>query len=409
MGLMDKFRKKTKNAFGVKVVKDFDNDEFFGSTNFIESIYNMIANEFAKVDFYVYKKTVEDGTVKYDYDVDSGLNDVFGVRSNELLTPYDFKAVMAYQLMKYGNALAEVVRDRKGRIIKLIPYNLAEYTFGNGYELLNGKMVLHLQRRLNSENPLNTKKNDVEDIYIYYDDLIHLRLSSNNVFNGDLNNFLSSSLAVKVVDSQLNAILNDIADNRRLIGYVTQGRSLNTNVNPNDVLSAEEIKLKKQDELNRRFKEAKKVAVLDAGETFQEFRTNFSHISEGQFKEVKKILFDLQGINEDVLNGKATAQEMELFFSKCIRPIAIKMQEEVTYKCLTRTARTQGAVFDYTRNVYEYVDITKASDSAYKQADVMSKNTRRKMILDLPPIDDGEKIYDNLNFTQQESLKGGDE
>lgn len=419
MNLKKMLKFNTGNKIGVKVVTS-NNDVYTNKTYILEAVYNFIANEFAKLDFYVYKETLNKDKVKeYDFLEGNSLNECLQIRANETLTPYDFKQIMAYQLLKYGNALAEIVRNEKGQIIKFIPYNLEEYSFGNGYQLLNGRLVLHLKHTYNPDNPFTKNaKNITDDIYLDYNDLIHLRLQPNSLFDGDLNNFLGiDNPAVQVVDKQLNAIINDLADNRRLKGYVTQGKAslaaLDNSLNSNS------SKVNKSKEISNRFREADDVVVFDSGENFQEFKTNFTHINEQQFQEVKKLLFDLKGINEGVLNGDADSQKMEVFFSKTIKPIAIKFKEEIAYKCLTKTSRTQGYKIDFERNVFEYAGVSEVSGAIYKYADKTSKNETRRDALYKRPINNGDVIYDNLNFkptdehvkevAQEEILKkGGD-
>lgn len=101
------------------------------TTPIMEEIYTTVASEFAKLD--LMHVTVKDGQYKLNRDTE--LNYLVSERPNELQTKWDFMFTMMYQLFKYGNALAYLHRDRKGNVTSIEPINVADYSFGNGYQI----------------------------------------------------------------------------------------------------------------------------------------------------------------------------------------------------------------------------------------------------------------------------------
>ena len=65
----------------------------------------------------------------------------------------------------------------------------------------------------------------------------------------------------------------------------------------------------------------------------------------------------------------------------------------------------EGKKIDFRRNPFEYVSITKAIDCAYKGAMYATKNEMRKMLFKFGPLEGGDELLDNLNFTTKEGNK----
>lgn len=143
--------------------------------------------------------------------------------------------------------------------------------------------------------------------------------------------------------------------------------------------------------------------VLDSGENFQEFKQNFNHLNGEQFKTVKELLFDLYGINQDILNCKASTREMELFFVTKVQPLVEKFVEEINYKCLSPKARTKGYKFQFVRNIFEFLPVDKAVDSVYKSQHNLTQNEIRHDVFKKPAIEGGDELLNNLNFASKDS------
>lgn len=357
----------------------------------IENVYKTFASEFSKLDFFVYREYIENEKIKYDQLEKDHLNEVLGLRTNPFLTANDFKYIMAYQYSKYGKAMAVINRDRNGNVQDIVPIDMNNYEFGHGYALENGEIILKARKKTTSKIELFLMK-----------DILFLRENPNDIFNGDRSTLDDSTFTLtRIFDTQLNVLLNEMIQSGEIRGIVKVGSSSLGGLNQS--LMGKEKKVSKQDEITERIKKANGgILVLDAGEEWQEIKAPFRTLSKDEQDNLIKYIYSFKGVNEKVINGTANEDEMEVYFNKIIAPFAEKFNEELNYKCLSKTARSQGKKIDCRRNPFEYISITKAMDSAYKGAMFTTKNEMRKMVFKFGPIDGGDVLQENLNFTVKE-------
>lgn len=363
---------------------------FGTSTPIMEEVYSTIASEFAKIDLrHVIKK---DG---YEYRNDK-LNYVVSERPNPYQTKYDFLFTMAYQRFKYGNALAILERDKNGFVTRIDPVNVNDYLFGNGYQIDEDTILLKFK---------NVRTNKIE--LINYEDIVHLRLNPNNIFVGDLFNGMEDSKPfINLIDAGLNSLISELKNNGTVRGIIQVGSSA---MGLSKTMANQETKISKQEEIVDRIKATKGgILVLDAGEEWKSLSSPFESTSTKDIDNYINLLLQFNGINKAVVEGTATEEQMEVFFSKTIVPLIEQFISEINYKTFSSTAITQGHRIEYYRNPFEFVSITKAIDVAYKSIQDTTRNERREMIYKLPPDPSPEsnKFMDNKNF---ENTKGEDD
>lgn len=366
---------------------------FSQSTPILEQIYSTIANEYAKLDYrHVIDRNGDYRTVKDDLDY------LISERPNELQTKFDFFYTMIYQLYKYGNALAFIRRDARGNCIALEPLNVCDYELGNGYAFENGTVLL--KYRSISDNTA---------LFIDYKNIIHLRLNPNDVFNGDLYSGIDNTKVItEVIDKSLNSLINELTQSGTVRGIIKVGNAGigYSNGFANRAMMNQDTKIDKQKEIIERIKknEGSGILVLDAGEEWQSLNTPFTSVSTDQLDKYIQLLFQFYGVSKKVVNGEATAEEMEIFFNKTIAPRIDQMLAEMNYKVFKKTSRTQGHRFEYFRNAFEYLPLDKAIDTAYKGIQDTTTNERRKLIYHLPPIEGGDEVMRNKNFEPLDAL-----
>lgn len=352
------------------------------TTPIMEEVYSTIANEFAKIDLiHIIDK---DGNYKR---VDDNLNYILSERPNRYQTAFDFKFTMMYQLLKYGNAMAFINRDSKGRAISIDPINVMDYEFGGGYQI-DDDLVLYKLR--------NPKTNSIE--LVDYRNLIHLRLNPNNIFYGDIFSGISfAKVITDLIDASLGSAIRELQDNGSVRGVITIGSSASGFANATMV--NDEAKKSKQAEIINRIKSTKGgILVLDAGEQWQSLSSPFETTSSQDIDKYISMLLQFNGINEKVVNGTATEEEMEVFYNKTVMPRVEQFIAELNYKIFNKTSITQGHRIEFYRNPFEYVSVYKAIDIAYKGAMDTTTNERRRMIYHLPPVENGDILMTNKNF-----------
>lgn len=355
---------------------------FTPTTPIMEEVYSTIANEFAKIDLiHVIDKEDEYKRVR------DNLNYLLDERPNAYQTSFDFKYTMMYQLLKYGNALAFIHRDNKGRVIGIDPINVMDYQFGGGYQIEEDLVLFKLK---------NTKNQNIE--LIDYRNLIHLRLNPNNIFYGDMFSGISfTKVITDLIDASLGSAIRELQDNGSVRGIITIGKSASGFAN--GTLADNDAKKSKQAEIINRIKSTKGgVLVLDAGEEWQSLSSPFTTTSSEDIDRYISMLLQFNGINKKVVNGTATEEEMEVFYAKTVMPRIEQFVSELNYKIFMKTSISQGHRIEYFKNPFEYVSVSKAVDIAYKASMDTTTNERRRMIYKLPPVENGDVLMMNKNF-----------
>lgn len=352
------------------------------TTPIIEEVYSTIANEFAKVD--LLHCIDKEGDYKRVYD---NLNYILSERPNRFQTSFDFKYTMMYQLLKYGNAIAFINRDNKGRAISIDPVNVLDYQFGGGYQITEDLILFKLK---------NNKTQNIE--LVDYQNLIHLRLNPNNIFYGDIFSGITfTKVITDIIDASLGSAIKELQESGSVRGVITIGKASTGFANA--TMLNDEKKINKQQEIINRIKATKGgILVLDAGEEWQSLSSPFSTASSDKIDKYIDLLLQFYGINKKVVDGTATGDEMEVFYNKTILPRIEQFISELNYKIFNKTSITQGHRIDYFRNPFEYVSTEKAIDIAYKGIQDTTTNERRRWIYKLPPVEDGDKMMVNKNF-----------
>lgn len=351
----------------------------------MESVYRTIAQEFAKID--LQHVTIKDGAYKLNRN--SRLNYLISERPNPLQSKFDFLFTMMYQLARYGNAVAYIYRDKNGQVTSIEPINVADYEFGNGYDLGEGMVLMKYKNTLSGMIEL-----------VDYRNVIHLRANPNNIFYGDLFSD-SPQIFVDLVDAGLQSLIKELRENGTVRGIIQIGGAATGYARgvATRVLAGQEEKVTKQEEIIERIKKTKGgILVLDAGEEWKTLGNPFSTTSTADINKYIDLLYQFNGINGKVVDGTANADHMEVFFQKTIRPRIEQFVSELNYKVFSRTALTQGQRIEYYRNPFEYVPIDRAIDVAYKAHNDLTTNELRTLVYKLPPIDGGDELMYNKNF-----------
>ena len=369
---------------------------FTNTTPIMEEIYMTIASEFAKIDL-SHVKLDKDGN--YTLNRHTKLNYLVSERPNRLQTKFDFLFTMMYQLMKYGNAIAFLERDKNGNVVAINPIDCGDYLFGNGYIIDPVQTIFKFK---------NKKTNNIE--LVDYRNILHLRYNPNDIFYGDLFSGLEDGkVLIDLIDAGLSSLIAELKDSGTIRGIIEIGGGATGYARgvASRVLAGQEEKITKQDEIVDRIKKTKGgILVLDAGEEWKSLSSPFSTVSTKDIDKYIDLLLQFYGINKKVVDGTATANEMEVFFQKKIRPRVEQFVSEMNYKIFSQTAITQGNRIEYYRNPFEYIPIDRAMDVAYKAKGDLTTNEIRRYLYKLPAIEGGDEIMYNKNFDYVYKVNG---
>lgn len=359
---------------------------FNTSTPVLEQVYFTIASEFAKLDLRHVLSTHD----KYNH-LHDNLDYVVSERPNRYQSKYDFLFTMAYQMYKFGNAIAIIERDQNGHVVSIIPQNVEDYQLGNGYQCDDTGVIWYKFKHKNG--------GDIE--LVRADNIIHLRLNPNNIFYGDNCVLNQTDALIKVVNKSFNALLTKLDATGSIkgvvkIGSASQGLS-------NMALANQEAKKLKQDEIRDRIMKSDGVLVLDAGEEWQSLASPFESVSSEDIDKYIDLILQFYGVSKKIVDGTASYEEMEVFHASRIVPIMERFIEEANYKIFDSNSITRGHRIEYYRNPFEYVPIDKAIEIAYKGLQDTTTNERRRMIYHLAPVEDGNYMVTNKNFERTDS------
>lgn len=366
------------------------------------TIVDKIANSFAE---YRYHEISSNGNSRK-----SKLNELLNFRPNPHQTPHDFFFTIAKQRELYGNVLilpkydVTTYLDKNGQSRKkwvLSSLNVsdsAKYEYGMGYAYESD--VIYLMRR---------NKETMETEYIDYNEVIHIRKDPDKLFEGDVYTDLNKLTGItNVVDEQMDAYLAQLSKNGQIKGVFTIGGitgDLSTMV---DTAGKQSL----YSELETRIANANNgILVLDGQEKFESLTSIFETVSSDDMDRLMKLGYTLYGVSEAVVNGTASAEEMELFYRDTIKPIRDAFQEEVEYKVIGTNKYKQGIRLIAPRNPMEFSNVENLADTIYKISHLYTVNEMREN-LGLPQIKDGDNLMTNLNFGLLDETpnapKGGD-
>lgn len=364
----------------------------------IEQVYSTIASEAAKIDYQ--HVTINEGRYKINYS--SSLNYLVSERPNPLQTKFDFMYTMYYQLFKYGNAIAFIERGRNGEVRGINPIDVNDYMLGNGYQIDPDTVLIKFK---------NKKTQTME--LVDYQNVIHLRLNPNDIFYGDMYTGMDyARVMIDLVDAGLSSLIRELRENGTVRGIIEIGGAATGYARgvATRVLAGQEEKMTKQEEIIDRIKKTKGgILVLDAGEEWRSLGSPFETASTQNIDKYISLLLQFYGINEKVVNGTASADAMEVFFQKTVRPRVEQFISEANYKIFSKSQISRGNRIEYYRNPFEYVPIDRAVDVVYKAKGDLTTNEIRSMVYKLPPVKGGDELLYNKNFDSIYKIAGGEE
>ncbi|MBQ2156990.1 MAG: phage portal protein [Oscillospiraceae bacterium] len=127
-------------------------------------------------------------------------------------------------------------------------------------------------------------------------------------------------------------------------------------------------------------------------------------IDSAQIEQIRENVFNYFGVNEDVLQNKAKAEELEGFFDGCIEPFAIQFSEALTKMLFSERERAQGSYLIANANRLQYMSTSQKVQMAQQLLDrgVMSINEAREL------FNYGEVENGDVRFIRGEYINADD-
>lgn len=203
-----------------------------------------------------------------------------------------------------------------------------------------------------------------------------------NDFFGDDNKALKSTMdLIAVQESSIrNAVEN--SNNYRFIAQVSNF------TDPEDL--AEERK--RFTEYNLKGEDTDGVLLFPNTYTdVKEVSSNYYSVDAQQMSFIKTNVFDYFGVNEKVIQGSATSEELDAFFNSAVEPFAIALSEAMSRAIYTDEERSYGNHVYVNANRLQYMSINEKVSMAQQLGDrgILTINEIRELF-NYSPLEDGD-------------------
>ncbi|MBS6486360.1 phage portal protein [Veillonella sp.] len=301
---------------------------------------------------------------------------------NPYMSGQVFREKMATQLALNNNAFALLVRDENGYPIEMynIPCTAVEAIYNSIGELFlkftnrNGKVVTYP-----------------------YKDIIHIRqdINENDIFGDSPREVLLPLM--EVVSTTDQGIVKAIRNS----GMVKWLLKFNSAMRPEDVT-------KKTNEFTENFLNIENsggAAGVDSKVDAKQIEPKDYVPNAAVIDRTTQRIYSFFNTNEKIVQSKYNEDEWNSYYESEIEPLAMQWSNEDTRKIFTRRERGFGNKIIYSANNLQYASMTtKLGLVAMVDRSAMTPNEWRE-VLNLPPIEDGDKPLRRLDTMQVNEIK----
>lgn len=144
------------------------------------------------------------------------------------------------------------------------------------------------------------------------------------------------------------------------------------------------------------------IAYTDGTEKITQLNRPVENNLMKQIEYLTNMLYSQLGITQSILDGTADEQTMLNYYNRTIEPIISAIVDEMKFKFLTKTARTQNQTIVYFRNPFKLVPIKELAEISDKftRNEISSSNEIRQIIGWKPSDDPGADELRNKNLNQ---------
>lgn len=147
------------------------------------------------------------------------------------------------------------------------------------------------------------------------------------------------------------------------------------------------------------------IAYTDGTERITQLNRPVENNLMKQIEYLTSMLYSQLGITQSILDGTADEKTMLNYYNRTIEPIITAIVDEIKYKFLTKTARTQMQDIVYFRNPFKLVPINELAEISDKftRNEIASSNEIRQIIGWKPSDDPGADELRNKNLNRSDA------
>lgn len=355
----------------------------------VNAILNRIALDCASIDIQ-HVKLDENG--RFSEIIDSGLNDCFNVEANIDQTGRAFKNDVYLTLLDKGTIaivpietktdpmfgkLGDIYSMRVGSVIEWYPGSIKVRLYDER-DGQNKDIILPKKQVAIVENPFYATMNDQ---------------------NSTLQRLIRKLNLLDVIDEQSGSGKLDLI---LQLPYVVKSEKRHKEASD------------RLDGIAAQLKDSQYgIAYIDATEKVTQLNRPVENNLLKQIEYLTNMLYAQLTITEEILNGSASADVMQNYFSRTIEAIIAAVVDECSRKFLTRDARKKNKeIIKYFRDPFKLIPIEKAAEMADKftRNEIMTSNEFRQVIGMKPSDDPSADELRNKNLSEpKDSQNNGDQ
>ena len=148
----------------------------------------------------------------------------------------------------------------------------------------------------------------------------------------------------------------------------------------------------RRDDIAKQLKDSQYgIAYIDGTEKITQLNRPVENNLLKQIEYLTDLLLSQLGLTQEILNGTASPEVMQNYFSRIVEPIVAAVVEECNRKFLSRGKRDAGEAIKYFRDPFKLIPVENVAEIADKftRNAIMSSNEIRA-IVGMPPSDDPE-------------------
>ncbi|MEN1969490.1 phage portal protein [Lentibacillus sp. N15] len=310
---------------------------------------------------------------------DHYLNRILQVRPNPYMTAYDlvYKLVTHYYL--HNNAYAFLQKDDRGYLQAMYPLSPVNVEF-----VTDPTNEMYLRFLFSSGEQVTLHMSEV---------LILRRFYNSNDLLGDSNTAIMPAL--DLAHTQNEGLEESIKSNATIRGILKY----------NQVLSPEKLKEEKEAFIEDYLtvKNHGGIAALDSKAEYTPLNMQNTTIDDKQLESVKKKIYEYLGISESIVNSTYTEDEWAAFYESVIEPLSLQFSLELTDKLFTEREQAFGNTIIFESNRLQFASNDSKTNILKELVPLGLLTINQGLeILNLPPVEDGDKRLQTLNVVNSE-------
>lgn len=144
------------------------------------------------------------------------------------------------------------------------------------------------------------------------------------------------------------------------------------------------------------------IAYIDSTEKITQLNRPIDNNLQTQVEYLTNLLYSQLGITQTILDGTADERTMLNYYNRTVEPIVAAIVDEMSYKFLTKTARTKKQIIRYFRDPFKMIpinDLAEISDK-FTRNEIATSNEMRDIIGWKPSKDPNANELRNKNLNQ---------